>query len=808
MIQSHLTPKWRPVRPLVVFLCFFLFSSSGTSQEAGISGRVLERETRQPLGYTNIVLFSADDSTQVAGTVTDGKGEFVLKNPSPGHYYLDVLFLGYERQRFELEIGQNPVAMGDILLSPTAVLLGDVVVEGERPSLTYEIDKKVIDVSQLPSTISGNAAEVLENVPSVQVDIEGNVSLRGSGNFTVLIDGRPTILDAQEVLQQIPASAIGRIEIITNPSAKYDPEGTAGVINIIMARRRERGLSGLLTGNVGLREKYGGDALFEYRVPGLNIIAGGDHNNRIFFGREREENSYAFQNSTNFTQTVGDARWGRYSWSLRGGAEYMPSELDLVRFGLRHGRRSFERRSTLDHEEWSLASPQRIVNTNTIHRHRGGQFTSIDVGYLRTFGGAGHELKADLQFGFDRSDEYTISELYDGPGILEGRRTTEEGPETEFEGKVEYVLPFGENRRFEAGYQGESESSGEKTGLHEYDSVSGGYQSLTQFAHDVKYVTNEHAVYSLYAGEIGPLGFQGGLRGEYTQRKIRVQNTGEEFGIDRWDFFPTAHISYSFGGVHQILASYTRRINRPRGWELEPFDTWMDANNVRRGNPGLSPEYIDSYEIGAQTALGGVSLSAELYRTVTHHRIEDIRSVYSSNVTLRMPANVGRDYSLGTEILVNFDLMKGWNVNVIGNLYRFEIDGEVLGESFSRSSTNWSTRLNSSLKWGTTQFQVNTRIQSPTVSSQGRREGFVSLDLAIRQELFNKQLTLIAQARDVFGTERREFSSRGTGFSTHQLFDRESPVVMLTVRYTLGGFKAEEHERSGEEGGEGGRDEF
>lgn len=803
MVSIHSTPT------CLCLTAFLMLPALTSAQDRGITGRVLEGETRQPLEYTNIVLFSLPDSTQVTGTVTDRSGSFTLSDIPPGRYYLDILFLGYEKERKEVVV-DGPESVGDIILSPAAVLLGDVVVEGERAALTYEIDRKVLDVAQMSATISGTAAEVLENLPSVQVDIEGNVSLRGSTNFTVLIDGRPTVLDAQDVLQQIPAGAIGRIEIITNPSAKYNPEGTAGVINIIMARRREQGISGLVTGNVGLREKYGGDALMEYREDQVTVLAGADHNNRFYTGSEVEENTTTFQNTSTTTKTNGGSRRGRISWGLRGGVEYAPTPATTWNFGVRHGRRTNEESSTLSHMQWTDPLAPGPLHTNTTHRLREREFTSITLGLQRTFGLPDHVLKADVQLGFDRSDEFTRSELLGAQAVLDGRQTTEEGPETELEGRAEYVLPLGGRSRFEAGYHGESESSGERTGLLEHDSATGAYLSLTPYSHDVKYVTHEHALYSLYGGDMGPFGFQVGLRAEYTRRNIRINETGQEFGIDRWDLFPTLHASYSFGGVHQMLASYTRRINRPRGWELEPFDTWMDANNVRRGNPSLSPEYIDSYEIGGQTLLGGVSLSAELYRTITHNRIDGVRTVYAQDVTLRMPYNVGKDESFGTELLINTDIMKGWNINLIGNLYRFRIEAEVLGEAFSRSSTNWSARFNSTVKFGSTQLQWNTRVHSPTVSTQGRREGFVSVDLALRQDFLKNRLAVIAQVRDLFGTVRREFSSSGEGFSTYRRADRESPVFMLTLRYTLGGYRSDE-ESGGREGGsdEGGdEDEF
>lgn len=772
-----------------------------------LTGRVVEEQTRNPLQYANVVLLAARDSTQVSGTATDAAGKFEMDGVRPGEYVLRILFLGYEPRNIPLNVGSVAADLGTILLSPTAILLGNVVVESERPSLTYEIDRKVIDVSKLSTTISGNAAEVLENIPSVSVDMDGNVSLRGSSNFTVLIDGRPTILDAQDVLQQIPASAIGRIEIITNPSAKYDPEGTAGIINVIMAKRDRAGLSGIMTANMGLNEKYGGDLLLEYRNSRFGLLFGADHNNRFFPGTEIQNSTYTYEGTSTYTTKYGNSRRGRLSWGLRGAVEWTPGTKDFLTLGIRHGQREFRQNSALQHEEWSEPSLLRTLTTNTVERSRRGTFTSLNLNYLHKFNADGHELNTDLQFGFDRSDELTVSELHDGPALRSGRKTTESGPETEFEGKIEYTLPLGEGHRFEAGYQGESELSEEKTGLVEYDSATGMYRNLPQYTRNVTYDNNEHALYSLYAAELGSFGFQGGIRGEYTRRNIRLKATGESFLIDQLEYFPTFHASFKFGAVHELLASYSRRINRPRGWELEPFQTWMDANNVRQGNPSLLPEYIDSYEIGAQTAAGEATFSAEFYQTVTHNKIEHIRSVYSSSATLTTMHNVGKDYSLGTEFLANFDPVKGWNVNLIGNLYRYRIEGTISGESFSRSSFNWTVRMNNTLKLGpSTRFQLNGRFESPTVSSQGRREGFLAVDVAAHQDLLNNQLSAILQVRDVFGTRRREFSSSGAGFSSYSLQNRESPVVMLTLRYSLNNFRKDEAEREGEGEGFGGEE--
>lgn len=243
------------------------------------------------------------------------------------------------------------------------------------------------------------------------------------------------------------------------------------------------------------------------------------------------------------------------------------------------------------------------------------------------------------------------------------------------------------------------------------------------------------------------------------------------------------------------MASYTRRIERPRGWQLEPFETWMDANNVRQGNPDLQPEYIDSYELGFQTFIGEIVFSNEIYYRVTHNKVERIRSVYTndpdnSDITYNSVENVGKDYALGSEFMFVLDPLEMWNINLMGNLYNYKIEGVLYDESFSRESFTWNTRLNNVLKISQgTSLQFNLSYNSSSVSSQGKREGFFSTDAAFKQELFNRKLSLTIQVRDIFSTAKYESTTQGPDFYSYNQFTRESPMVMLNLRYNFNNFK-------------------
>jgi hypothetical protein len=234
------------------------------------------------------------------------------------------------------------------------------------------------------------------------------------------------------------------------------------------------------------------------------------------------------------------------------------------------------------------------------------------------------------------------------------------------------------------------------------------------------------------------------------------------------------------------MASYTRRIDRPRGWYLEPFQTWMDAYNVRQGNPSIKPEYIDSYEAGYQALLAGLVFSSEFYHRTTHNKIERVRSVYEEDVYLHSTENVGTDYASGAEIMFNFDPVDNWNVNLMGNLYNYRIEGVIFDEAFSRESFNWNTRFNNRIKfWKSTQLQLNLSYNSPSVSSQGERKGFFYTNLAIRQDFFNKKLTATLQVRDLFGNANYKRISEGDDFYSYRRYTRQSPEIMLNLRYFI-----------------------
>jgi outer membrane receptor protein involved in Fe transport len=678
--------------------------------------------------------------------------------------------------------------LGDIPIHAATIALGEVEVAADRAPVEYQIDKKVVNVDQQLTAASGTAVDALQNVPSVTVELDGTVRLRGSGSFTVLIDGRPTVLDPSDALQQIPVGAIENIEIITNPSARYDPEGIAGIINVIMKKERRSGSGGMINVNAGLKDKYGADAMVTFTRPSWSAFFGADYSNRRTTSEQREQRSFLRSGDILYNASEGDGYRLRRSWGLRGGLNLPLGQRDNIGLNLRVGDRSHESAAELGYEEWIGNREDAIAQMIKTNSRRGGQFFSSDLDYRHSFSGNnGHTLSAQLSWMQRDAEEVSSDELLDPRGVVgSGRRTTEDGPMTRLQAKLDYILPLGDAGRFESGYQMNRHDWEDITSLADYDALQGEYRILPEFNRSTTYSGRIHALYAMYGGEYGSWGYQAGLRGERMDRTVEQIDGAGRHHVGLFDLFPSFHSTYTISPLQQLMASYTRRTVRPRGWYLEPFETWTDAFNVRRGNPALTPEYIDAYEAGYQTHLGASLLSFEAYHRVTHDKMEFVRSVYRDNITLRTVQNIGREFSTGAEIMLNIPAFSLWDVYLLGNLYNNRIEGELDGIGFARERFTWNMRFNNTFTLASgTLLQANLSYNSPSVSSQGRTEGYLVTNIALRQEFFGGRLHAILDISDVLRSAARESSAEGPDFTAYSYALQEAPIVMLTLRYNL-----------------------
>ena len=791
---------------LLILIVFSSFANTAGSKGAKISGQVFDKKSKHPVEYATVSLSDVDGKL-ITGTITDNNGRFSIENIKYGTYNINISFLGYDDiiiDNIVLSNIQNDIKLSDIYITTTTEKLEEVTIVSDVAPVQYKIDRKIINVSKQFSAISGTAVDVLENIPSIRVDIEGNVSLRGSSGFTVLIDGRPTILEANDALQQMPASNIQNIELITNPSVKYDPDGSAGIINIITKKKKMQGVSGIAHLNAGLDDKYGGDFLFNVKKNSLNFFASADYNHRYSPSYNESEQRTLSNDTLYFVVLDGENQGGRQRKSFRTGLEWDISEKDFLLVGFRFSESRRDRISVKNFSEWSEPGSEKQNNISLEDGYREGSGYSINTSYKHNFDKKGHDIIAFLHYGNSNSTEESNNELRSLESILEGNKNLEEGPSKSLTTKLEYKLPLREEDRFEAGLQGRFSISEDNSGLYRYVPEEGDYVLQPEFEHSTIYDRNIFSVYSLYAASLKKFGIQGGLRGEYTMRETDTDIDDNIYTIDRFDLFPTLHLSYSFSEDLQMMTSYSRRINRPRGFYFEPFIVWQDAYNVRKGNPDIIPEYSDSYELGILKTIGESFISFEGFYRVTHNKIERIRSVYSKNVFLHTVWNVGTDYALGAELATRFKIIKKWDIDLSGSMFDYRVEGELEGKSFDQTSFNWDGRWNNNILFTeTTQMQITARYRSPSATAQGESKGHFTVNASMKQSVLDRKLTAILQVRDIFGTAKRKFISESQDFYYSRYHYRKAPVVMLTLTYNFNNYKEKREQRNGgDENGE------
>ncbi|PZX17431.1 outer membrane receptor protein involved in Fe transport [Breznakibacter xylanolyticus] len=790
--------KIKQMKWLAMFLLLSLhgiMSAAVDDDKTGtIRGLVIDANSGEPIEYATIAVYDAQNNV-VTGTVTDVKGVFKVSGLNWGVYHLQLSFMGYDAHRVEnLSVTNDKPShnLGTVRLAANTEKLNEVEVVAERKQFEYKIDKKVVNVSGQATAASMTAIEVLENVPSVKVDVEGNVSLRGSGGFTVLIDGKPSILDASDALRQIPASAIDNIEIITNPSVKFEPDGTAGIINVITKKNKLLGVSGQAAVNAGMYGTYGGDALLNYRHKKVNYIFGGDYNRRVFPGENENERRSVVGDQTNYLISKGEGERDMRMWGLRGGVEVDFNPKNSMTLSARMGGRDMIMESPQSFHEFNDAGLDNRYSSLE-NWHRQGQFYALNGTYVRQFAQKGHQVSTQFNISHRDATEESSNEKTSDGTLLEKRRNLEDGPGDRAELKIDYTLPFSETNKLEAGYQGRWESESDETALENWDLLSGAWVPNAQYGNNTEGEQQIHGLYAMYAGMWRKFGYQAGLRGETTRRTISSNLSAQQFELDRFDLYPTLHLSLQLPWEQQLMGGYSRRIQRTHGWMLEPFITWVNAYYVRQGNADLEPEFIDSYELGYVKQFENAFVSFEAYHRVTHNKVENLQRQWegdpSGNILMGQPFNVGKDYSTGLELSINLRQLKWWEVNLMGNLYNYEVTGSAGGKDFSNQTFNWGARLNNTFKVARLhQLQFNGQFNSPTATAQGEVHGYYSFDAAYRVDLFKRKLSAVVQARDLFATGKRISTTEGENFYTWSKWGMKAPLVSMTLTYRFNNY--------------------
>lgn len=782
-------------------------NTGNTTARIIIRGKVVDTESGKEMEYANVSVFNSNDSTLVSGGITNAEGEFRIENLAPGNFYVEANFIGFNKTRInniEITSSNRQIDMGTIRLEPSTQEISTVEVVAQRPRVEYKVDKKIINVSQDIHADGGTAVDALENTPSVQVDVEGNVSLRGSSSFTVLIDGRPSVLTGSDALQQIPASAIENIEIITNPSARYDPDGVAGIINVVMKENVRIGINGIVNTMIGTNDKKRLDATFNHKTAKRNFTFGVDLNDRSFSGDSySSRETYGEDGTSSFLIKEGDRDHNRGGYRFKGGADFFLSERTSLGLIGDYGHYRFEGGGSARILQYTEPASITTYSVEKDPSKRTGNYVSGNINLLHKFNAEGtHKLEALAYYshrtGDDRDEEseYSTGSDYEAStGAFNIRlRTTEDESDNRYRFQLDYTLSLGTEGRLEAGLQSRLDRSDEDYLMERFNQTSQNWKKDEDFSNFQEFSRDIHSAYITLSNSLGPLQYMLGGRGEYTRRETNLPESGQNYLLDRFDFFPTVHLSWQLPGDYQLMTSYSRRINRPRGRDLDPFPQYIDQYSIRQGNPGLSPEYTNSWELGLMKRFGPSFLSLESFYRITDDMITYQEALGDDDILYGSTVNLNKDYSLGAELMGDVNLTKWLQVNSSLSLYNYRIEDESEEELTERESTNLDGRFNVSVKLASnSKLQLMSMYRGSSVSSQGDRGSMLFTNLAFRQDLLNKKLTATVSIRDIFGTGKMKNNTEGLNFRSHNKWSREPRIVSLILSYKINNFKNEKN---------------
>ena len=816
----NLPPHLRP-RPLLL-LCALLisltsFAQSGPKPSApsGVKGTLIDATTNEPLGFANVVIYTFNDSL-VTGTTTDIDGRFDINLPL-GDYRIEASYIGYGTEKLNVELSEieRYFTLGDIALGTGGQDLDEVVVTAQKAVMQLGLDRKVFNVEKSVAAAGGSAEDLLRQLPSISVDLEGNVSLRGSGNVRFLINGRPSGLvgdDPSVFLKSLTASSIERIEVITNPGAAFDPDGTAGLINIILKTKRDDGFNFTANVNAGTGNKFDGSVDLNWRKGKFNTFAGvsGRYDERFFRGFRDQSGNIG--DSTFTRRFTFDGNRLRESQRVKLGTEYSLTKRSVLgiqgNYQWEQGRSNNDRITRFFNSEGDLDRLSTRLETEPSTEND----YELQADYSTTFAKEGRSLKAGLQF--SENDEVE-TEFYDetivdgSGGFLEDVRQRSPALEgrTRWQASVDYEQKMGDYK-FTTGWRTTLQELTTDADFDVFDSSD--FTTVDSLSNLFRYNEDVHAVYATIGGKIDKVTFNAGLRAEQaytTSTLLEPVADAEVFENDYFKLYPSVFLGYAFDENTTLQFSYSRRINRPRAWALNPFVDRGDPFNLRSGNPFLLPELINSFELNVQQVYGIGSITAGGYFRQLSDIISRISETRPGGVTLSTRANLERGRNYGLEVIANLRPSKKLELTASANGYRSEIIGSADNENIDANGYLFSGRVQGSYQLpADVQMQFTWFYRSPGVRPQGRIRTIQSFDLGFRKEILDGKGALTLRATDIFNTRRYRFETNLTNLTTNSEFQRESRIVYVGFQYSLQKLKPQRGNRGG--GGGGGGEDF
>ena len=823
-----------------IFALVILFFSSFVShadpdpakpRNRTITGKVVDKEGGFPLEYATISFWSVTENKLVDGCITNESGEFSIK-VSDDTYNITVEYISYKSQKILNKKIDSNLDLGVISLEIDFQSLGEVEIIAERTTVEIKLDKKIYNVGSDLTVRGGTVSDVLDNVPSVSVDVEGNVSLRGNDDVRILINGKPSGLvglNSTDALRQLPAESIERVEVITSPSARYDAEGTAGILNIILRRSKLQGLNGAVTLNTGFPFQAGISGNINYRTGDLNFFNTTGYNYREVPGNSFTETEY-FNGDDPSTFLREDRDFDRIRKGLNTnfGVEWYVNNSSSITTSIVY-RDSDNERNTVNLIDELDANGSLLERTIRLDPELEDDKTvQYSFNYDKQFNG-NSQHKLTFAFQYEDSNE-TEASLINQNGIDVENVVLDENQERMFL-QTDYVEPIGENGQFELGYRGEFLNLNTDYLVEQFDEDTNEFINNTGLSNNLDFKQYVNAFYTQYGNKLGDkFSYLLGLRMEATRITIDQVTSGDFNKKDYAQLFPTVNLGYAFSEDESITFGYNRRIRRPRSRFINPFPSRSSATNLFQGSPDLDPSISDAFDIGYLNRLGKVTLNGSVY----YQRATDVFSfisrttddfyIFETNQTVNLndpdydalnalydltpiiargPVNLATNERYGGEITVTYRPSKKFNLNGNINLFQSITKGSFEGEILDAENFSWFARLNAKytlpaeIDWQTRLFY-----SGPSETAQNRNKGIFSTDLAFSKDLFKDKASLAFSVSDLFNIRKRRSESFTPTFQGISEFQWRERTFNLSFTYRFN----QKKKRNGERGMNGGDD--
>ena len=783
-----------------IMVLVLIGSQSLKAQQAGrgtILGKVVDRSSGSPMNFATVAVYSELDNL-VEGTITDENGEFSLKVPF-GNYYLLVEFMGFEGYKSPSFLISREIPKKDfdnINLSPSFDNLDEVIVEGEKAFMELALDKRIFNVAEDLANAGRTTSDILMNLPSVTVDTQGNVRLRGSDNVRILVDGKPSGLvsfKGGRGLQQLPASMVDRIEIITNPSARYEAEGMAGVINIILKKETNSGFNGSFEVIAGTPTNLGLAANLNYRHKKINWFINYGIAKRIV-PRRGTLYQEAFGGDTIFISDQStEGTVNSIDNNIRAGLDYFFNENSILTASYSLRRSDARRITDIRYNDY-------LFNMNNMQSYslRRQDETEKEpnseylITYKRNFDTKRHELTTVLTYldYWENSDQLFTESTFSPDGILiPSRSLIQTSINDEFEKQyliqVDYVRPIGTDGKFETGIRSSFRDM-ENDFIVEELNEQGEFEPMPGLDNIFLYRENIHALYGILGNKTKKLTYQGGLRTEWTDIKTTLVKTNEENPRNYVNLFPSAHLTYNFTKENGLQLSYSKRVRRPFYNDLSPFVTFSDARNFFSGNPDLEPEFTDAFELGHIKYFEKGTLFSTVFFRNTVDKIERIRTVDNEGNATTLPQNLTGEQSFGLEFTTDYAIFPWWKADMNVNFFYANIDGSNVQSNFTATTYSWNARQNSRFTFGNGIIaQVRSNYQARQRIAQGVQKGIFFMDVSASKDILKKKGTLVLNIADIFNSRWNRYILEGEGFISYGDFQNVRRQINLSLNYKI-----------------------